>query len=149
MSRNNLIAIGVILLGLFWPDIKQRLPWPALPAPAPGPAVVVPDAQAQQIVAPVAAAAKANPNARKYAAYWADMAQLVRLKPGVFATTGDFQRFHATSSKLFLDLEDGQGAGLAAATEKAIFDLLGAENAKLDDAKAVRCFEALQWAHSQ
>lgn len=150
MNTRQLLAIGVIAAGLYWPTLKEKLPnvLPWRPAPAPS-VVVAPDAATQQLVEPVRLVARNNPNARKFAEYWADMAKLVKLKPGAFPTTGAFQAFHKQSSELFIDLEPGAAAGMAQATEAVIFAMLGNENAKLDDAQAVRCFEALAWACSQ
>lgn len=150
MGTRQLLAIALIGGGLFWPTLKEKLPELKLPwQPAPAPSVVVPDAATQQLVEPVRAVARQSANARKFAEYWADMAKLVELKPGVFPTTGAFQTFHKSSSALFIDIEPGEAAGMAKATEAVIFAMLGAENAKLEDAQAKRCFLALSWACSQ
>lgn len=149
MNTRQLLAIGVIAAGLYWPALKEKIPHVLPWRPAPSPTVVAPSAADQQLVEPVRLVARQSPNARKFAEYWADMAKLVKLKPGVFATTGAFQAFHKSSSELFIDIEPGAADGMAKATEAVIFEMLGAENAKLDDAKAVRCFNALEWACSQ
>lgn len=148
MKGNDLLAIIVVAGALFWPQLKGFIPGGVTPGPAPAP-VAVPDAQAQAAVGPLTAAAKASPDANRYARYWHDMAALVRLKPGTFVTTGDFKRFHETSSKLFFDLAAGATTGLAPPTETAITALLGNDETKLDDAKAIRAFSALEWACSQ
>lgn len=151
MKSNELIAIIVVVGALFYPQWKDKIPGGILPGPAPVnvPSVPTPDADAQKAVAEVAAIAKSHPNAIRYAEYWADMAQLVKLKPGVFSTTGKFRDFHKQSSVLFTDIDAGAPTGIAKPTDAAIMALLGADDTKLDDAKAVRCFNALQWASSQ
>lgn len=150
MKTDELIAIAVIVGALFWPQWKDKLP-NIIPGPVPVvvPSVPTPDAEAQSIVADVVAVAKSHPDAKRYAAYWADMAQLVKLKPGVFPTTGKFRNDHKVSSALFFDLEAGATTGLGPPTDAAILALLGTDDTKLDDAKAIRCFNALQWACSQ
>jgi len=150
MKTDELIAIAVVVGALFWPQWKDKLP-NIIPGPAPVvvPSVPTPSAEDQATVAPVAAVAKTNPASQRYAAYWADMAQLVKLRPGVFQTTGKFRDFHKESSKLFFDLEAGATTGLGPPTDAAILAMLGTDDTKLDDAKAIRCFNALQWACSQ
>lgn len=147
MKFDELLAIAVVAGALFWPQIRERLP--VNPQPPVGPAVVVPDADAQRIVAPVVAAAKGNPNALRYAAYWSDMADLVRLKPNAFKTTADFKKLHGDATTLFIDLEGGQAGGMKASTEAAIFEFFGNDQAQLNAATATRCFNALSWACSQ
>lgn len=151
MNARKLLAVALIGGALFWPQLKAKLPELKLPwQPAPSPSVVVaPSAEDQKAVEGVVAVARQSANAKKFAEYWADMAKLVELKPGVFPTTGAFQTFHKSSSALFIDIEPGEAAGMAEATEAVIFAMLGAENAKLDDAKAKRCFLALSWACRQ
>lgn len=152
MKSDELIALAVVIGALTFPQWKDKIPGGILPGPTVPvnvPSVPTPDAEAQKAVEAVVAAAKASPASQRYAAYWADMAQLVKLKPGVFPTTGKFRDFHKESSKLFFDLEAGATTGLGPPTDAAIMSMLGADDTKLDDAKAVRCFNALQWASSQ
>lgn len=148
MSGNNLIAIGVILLGAFWPNVKDKLPWPVPgTAPQPGPVVAPPDVAAQQAVAQVQTLLKTASNRAEWAAYFADFADVIQKRPAEFKTVGDVIKQHELANDLLFDMDPVVPvAGLSVAMDGAIKALLGDDDKAVDQASALRAVRALQWA---
>jgi hypothetical protein len=148
--NQNYVAIAVIAAGLFWPQIKERLPDNIFPPAGPSaPSVATPDATAQAAVAPVAAALNGRPERAKFAGYFIEFGELIQKRPGDFKTVGDVIRQHEVASDVFADLNPGGATGLAAAVEQSMKVLLGDDDKAIDTASAVRAMNALAWACSQ
>lgn len=146
MKASDLVAIAVIAAGLFWPQLKEKLPFP-VPGPVPGPVVVVPDADAQKAVAQVQTLLKAAPNRAEWAAYFADFADVIQKRPAEFKTVGDVIKQHELANDLLFDMDPVVPVtGLAVAMDGAIKALLGDDDKAVDQAAALRAVRALQWA---
>lgn len=147
MKASDLVAIAVIAAGLFWPQLKERLPLTLPgPAPAPSPNVVVPDAAAQAAVVPVQSLLKGHPARAAYAAYFAEFGDLIQKRPADFKTVGDIIKQHEIASDLFFDLDPNLVPGLSAAVDGAIKAMLGDDDKAIDQAAALRAVRAIQWA---
>lgn len=147
MKPATLLAIALVAAGVFWPQLKTKLPdfVPGIIQPD-TPATPTPDGAAQAAVQPVKAALAGKPERAKFRNYFATLAKAIELQPEAFRTVGAIEEHQRLAAKLFIQQAPGGVDGLSPAIAQALTALLGVDDKAIEPAAAIRAVRALEWA---